>query len=92
MSAERLWEQAECYFEKDGHARIFTLNRPEKLNSYTGDIIDGLRRARDEVRDDLDLGALIITGAGRAFSSGANMYSIGGVDEKWSHASTKAER
>ncbi len=78
MARERLWEQEECYFEKDGHARIFTLNRPQVLNSYSQDVIDGLLRAVNEVKDDLEVGALILTGAGRAFSSGANVKSMAG--------------
>jgi len=71
MAVERLWEQEDCYFEKDGVARIFTLNRPESMNAYTQNITDGLARAVDEVKDDLSVGALIITGAGtRAFCAG----------------------
>jgi len=81
MATERLWEQDECYFEKDGHARIFTLNRPQVLNSYSGDIIEGLFRAANEVRHDLEVSALIITGAGRAFSTGANVKNMAGVGE-----------
>jgi len=48
------------------------------LNSYSQDVIDGLLRAVNEVKDDLDVGALILTGAGRAFSSGANVKSMAG--------------
>jgi len=80
MARERLWEQKDCYFEKDGHACIFTLNRPQVLNSYSWDIVDGLLRAVNEVKDDLDVGALIITGAGRAFSSGANVKGMAGYE------------
>jgi enoyl-CoA hydratase/carnithine racemase len=78
MAREKLWEQQDCYFEKDGHARIFTLNRPQVLNSYSQDIVDGLLRAVNEVKDDMEVGALILTGAGRAFSSGANVKSMAG--------------
>lgn len=71
MAAERLWEQEDCYFEKDGNARIFMLNRPQHRNAYTQNITDGLARAVNDVKDDLSVGALIIAGAGdRAFCSG----------------------
>lgn len=71
MAGELLWEQEECYFEKDGAARIFTLNRPESRNAYTKDITDGLARAVDEVKDDLSVAALIVTGKGdQAFCAG----------------------
>jgi enoyl-CoA hydratase/carnithine racemase len=50
-----------------------TLNRPEKLNAFTGtmmtEMIDALSRASkdDEVR------AIVVTGAGRAFCAGADL-------------------
>jgi len=71
MAGELLWEQEECYFEKDGAARIFTLNRPEHRNAYTQNISDGLARAVNDVKDDLSVGALIVTGKGdQAFCAG----------------------
>ncbi len=55
-----------------------TLNRPDKLNAYTGimqaEMIDALDRAD---KDD-DIRAIIVTGAGRAFCAGADL-SAGGA-------------
>ena len=57
----------------DGPFMIVTLNRPEKLNAYTGlmgaEITDAFERADidDNVR------AIIVTGAGRAFCAGADV-------------------
>jgi enoyl-CoA hydratase/carnithine racemase len=65
------YEQITC--ETDGHLLILTLNRPDKLNAYTGtmgaEITDAFRRADadDGVR------AVIVTGAGRAFCAGADV-------------------
>ena len=57
----------------DGPLMILTLNRPEKLNAYTGqmgaEITDAFERAD---RDD-DIRAIIVTGAGRAFCAGADV-------------------
>ncbi len=59
--------------ETDGAVLVITLNRPDKLNAYTGvmgsEIEDAFRKADadDAVR------AIIVTGAGRAFCAGADV-------------------
>lgn len=55
-----------------------TLNRPDKLNAFTGDMLNGLIAALDdcEVRD--DVAVVVLTGAGRGFCSGGD---IGGMGE-----------
>ena len=57
--------------ERDGRVLTITLNRPEKLNAYNQEMKEELRAAWCEVRDDPDVWCSIVTGAGRAFSSGA---------------------
>ena len=65
------YEHIKC--DVDGPFMIVTLNRPEKLNAYTGlmgaEIADAFERADidDNVR------AIIVTGAGRAFCAGADV-------------------
>ena len=49
-----------------GVARL-TLNRPDKLNSFTGAMHVELRDALDTVQVDKGIRVLLITGAGRAF-------------------------
>ena len=60
------------YETGDGVAQI-TLDRPEKLNAWTPQMAveqaDALRRAND----DRSVGAVVMTGAGRAFCAGADM-------------------
>ncbi|MGV2979234.1 enoyl-CoA hydratase-related protein [Camelimonas sp. ID_303_24] len=59
--------------EQDGSVMVITLNRPEKLNAFTGvmgaEIADAFQRADadDSVR------AVVMTGAGRAFCAGADV-------------------
>lgn len=60
------------YEVAEGVATI-TLNRPEKLNAASGLMIDELLAAFDRVDADDAAGALIVTGAGRAFCSGADL-------------------
>lgn len=49
------------------------LNRPERLNAITGELLDALTAALREAGDDDGVGAVILTGAGRAFCSGLDL-------------------
>lgn len=57
---------------QDGMARL-TLNRPDKLNSFTGTMHAELRAALDTVQHDKTIRVLVITGAGRAFCAGQDL-------------------
>ena len=59
--------------EKKNHIAILTLNRPEKLNAINLELKNELYQALDELEDDDDVRVVIMTGAGRAFSSGRDM-------------------
>lgn len=50
-----------------------TLNRPEVRNAFGPDLMQGLLGAFDEIRDDLSVRAVVITGRGSAFSAGADL-------------------
>jgi 2-(1,2-epoxy-1,2-dihydrophenyl)acetyl-CoA isomerase len=58
--------------QRDGVVTL-TLNRPERLNAWDGGMRYAIRDVINEVRDDDDARALLITGAGRGFSSGADL-------------------
>jgi len=51
---------------------ILTLNRPEKLNALNLEIMDDIIKTIQELRLDDDVWAVVITGSGRGFSSGAD--------------------
>ena len=55
-----------------GVARL-TLNRPDKLNSFTGEMHAELRDALDTVQADTSIRVLVLTGAGRAFCAGQDL-------------------
>lgn len=57
---------------KDGVATL-TLNRPEKLNAINRKMTEELNGAVVEVAKDRDVRALVVTGAGRGFCSGADV-------------------
>jgi enoyl-CoA hydratase/carnithine racemase len=50
-----------------------TLDRPAKLNAFTGQMLSELLDAFDRADDDDDIRAIIVTGAGRAFCAGADL-------------------
>ncbi|WP_406443121.1 enoyl-CoA hydratase/isomerase family protein [Streptomyces sp. NBC_00631] len=55
---------------------VLTLDRPERLNAVGSETVDLLAQALDDVRDDDDVRALVVAGAGRAFSAGADLGEI----------------
>ena len=64
-------------FEIADRVATITINRPDKRNALDPATRDALGEAVLYVRDDRDIRALIITGAGGAFSSGGDLASIG---------------
>ena len=54
-----------------------TLNRPERLNAYTGQMQSNLIEAFDKAGKDDDISAIIVTGAGRGFCAGADLGAGG---------------
>ncbi len=53
--------------------RVITLNRPQRLNSFTEDMHVALKQALDEAESDSTCRALMITGAGRGFCAGQDL-------------------
>ncbi len=65
------------YDVEDGILTL-TLNRPEKLNAFTGEMLTEMIDAFDRADADDDVRAIIVTGAGRGFCAGADLS--GGSD------------
>lgn len=61
----------------DRHIMIISLNRPDRLNAFTGRMKDELCSAIDLAESNDDVRVLIITGMGRAFCSGADVSEGG---------------
>jgi len=62
--------------EQRGRVALLTLNRPEKLNAWTPGMMVELRRAMEVAAADKATGAVVVTGAGRAFSAGADVDAV----------------
>lgn len=56
--------------EVRGNAAIVRLNRPERLNAFTVEMVAAIRRAAKQAVADPAVAGIVITGTGRAFSSG----------------------
>lgn len=63
-------------FEKKGSVALLTLNRPEKLNAIDEPLIDSILERFKEIEKDDKIGAAVICGAGKTFSSGHDLNEI----------------
>ena len=70
---------ASFLYEHDQQTSVatITLNRPDRLNAISGEMLTRLSELFLELDHDADVRAMILTGAGRAFSAGANMGGPG---------------
>jgi 2-(1,2-epoxy-1,2-dihydrophenyl)acetyl-CoA isomerase len=66
---------------REGAAATITLDRPQALNAWTRQLGSELLAALREVADDDAVRAVRLTGAGRAFSSGADLKDITDMDD-----------
>jgi len=60
------------YDVSDGVATL-TLNRPDKFNAFTPEMHGDLMAALEQATEDKSVRALLLTGAGRAFSAGQDL-------------------
>ena len=60
-------------YQRDGHVATITYNRPEALNAINAELRADLNAAWTRFRDDDEAWVGIVTGAGRAFSAGADL-------------------
>ncbi len=66
-------------YEVEDRILTLTLNRPDKLNAFTGRMLSELLDALDRADADDDVRAIIFTGAGRGFCAGADLSAGSGT-------------
>ncbi len=59
--------------EDQGRVRLLTLNRPEALNAFNSKMFEALANALSAADADANVAVVVLTGAGRAFSAGADL-------------------
>ena len=63
----------EILYEASGRTAILTINRPEVFNAMSAQTKAELEHAIDQIQKDSGIGGVILTGAGKAFSSGNDL-------------------
>jgi 2-(1,2-epoxy-1,2-dihydrophenyl)acetyl-CoA isomerase len=67
---------------REGAAATIELNRPDMLNAWNAQLGHDLLAAVTAVAEDDAVRAVVITGAGRAFSAGADLRDLSGREER----------
>lgn len=65
-------------YEKDNGVATITLNRPERLNAFTDQMIEEVSKALKEADKDETVRAILVTGAGRGFCAGQDLEAFQG--------------
>jgi len=68
-------------FETRGPVGLLTLNRPDRLNAISQHMISEVHDLLDKIEKDENIRALVVTGAGRAFSAGFDLKD--GANRAW---------
>ena len=66
----------EAIVERDGHVLTVTMNRPEARNALSGEMMQIMSEAWDEVNSNPDIRVAILTGAGGHFCAGADLKAM----------------
>ncbi|MFE3446212.1 enoyl-CoA hydratase [Nocardia sp. NPDC059180] len=62
--------------ERKGRVGLITLNRPKALNALNAQVLDDVIAALDELENDNEIGAVVITGSEKAFAAGADIKEM----------------
>lgn len=71
MSASTAYE--DLLYDVSDRVALITLNRPDRLNAWTGAMTASMRRAIGDAVADAGVRVIVVTGAGRGFCAGADM-------------------
>jgi enoyl-CoA hydratase len=62
--------------ERDGHVMVLTMNRPERRNALSPDMMQRMSEAWDEINQNPDIRVAVLTGAGGCFCAGADLQAM----------------
>lgn len=86
-------EAPRVLYERDGHVVTLTLNRPDELNAFSEPpMIEAFLQALARVEADDGVRAVVLTGAGKAFSAGGNVKHMRDKTDMFAGAAADIER
>ncbi|MFD7842321.1 enoyl-CoA hydratase [Nocardia sp. NPDC059764] len=62
--------------ERKGRVALITLNRPKALNALNSQVLSDISAALDELENDNEIGAVVLTGSEKAFAAGADIKEM----------------
>ena len=74
-------EEAVVYERTRSGVAVITLNRPERLNTWGGDLAAGFYSSVDRAEEDPAVRVIVLTGRGKAFCAGAHLGSLATMGE-----------
>lgn len=80
----------EILYDASERIATITLNRPDRLNAYTGTMGNELRTAMRAATDDPGVRVIVLTGAGRGFCAGADMNNLSTISATGRAGATEA--
>jgi enoyl-CoA hydratase/carnithine racemase len=79
--AEPGQDEAVIYEVTDTGVAVLTLNRPDRLNTWGGDIATAFYAGVERAEEDPAVRVIVLTGRGKAFCAGAQLGSMGSVTQ-----------
>jgi enoyl-CoA hydratase/carnithine racemase len=79
LAADPGHEEGVIYEVTASGVAVLTLNRPDRLNTWGGDIATPFYAGLDRAEDDPVVRVIVVTGRGKAFCAGAQLGSMGSV-------------
>src|SRR5699024_12767539 len=66
--------------EVNGDVMQLTLSRPDSLNAFSPEMLEGLTKAVQQANEDVGIKAILFKGSGRAFCAGGDVKQMGTRD------------
>ena len=85
-------DEVVLYEQPASGVALLTLNRPHRLNAWTGELAVRYFALLDQAANDPDVRVIVITGAGRGFCAGADLGALQTVSRTQSSADMTARR
>ncbi len=73
-------EYPDIIYTKEERIATITLNRPERMNAFSGAMIDSIQRALQDAAADDEIRVIVLTGAGRGFCAGFDLKGSSGPE------------